>query len=143
MKLTSCEMGLKLRWPRISSVRGFCVPALSRLPKVPTVGIGLEVVEAPAEPETPPQIVVEAPWSQPPVEKPLEVPVRVIPPRQKRQRRAPKVEEAVAPSPAPKPLKVIRRRKEEAPKVFETPPREFPDAIFSGFRLRPDGDTAK
>jgi len=143
MRLASCEMGLKLRWPLILGVRGIRVPARAQLPKVPTVGIGLEVAEVPVEPETPPQIVVEAPRPQPPAEKPREVPVRVIPPRQKRERRAPKVEETVAPPPAPKPLKVIRRRKEEAPKVFETPAKELSEVFLSGFRLRPDDDTAK
>jgi hypothetical protein len=143
MKHDLSEMGLKRPWPAIPSVRGIRVASRAQLPAVPTVVIVLELVEAPVEPETPKEVMVEAPSPRPPAAKPREVPVQVIPPRRKRERRAPKVEEAPAPPPTPKPLKVIRRRKEEAPKVFETPPKEFPEAILSGFHLRPDDDPGK
>lgn len=143
MKHDLSEVGLKFPWPAAVSLRGIGVPSRAQLPSVPTVVIVLELVEPRAEPETPKEPVVEAPSPRPLVEKPREVPVQVIPPRRKRERRAPKVEEAAAPPPAPKPLKVIRRRKEEAPKVFETPPKEFSSTILRGFHLSPEDEPAK
>lgn len=138
MKHGLSEMGLKLQWPAAPRVRGILVASRTQLPSVPTVAIVLELVEAPVEVETPKEIAAEALNPQPAAPEPREVPVKVLPPREKRQRRAPKVEDAPAAPPTPKPLKVIRRRKEEAPKIFETPPKEFPEAILSAFHLRPD-----
>ncbi|MBI5250811.1 MAG: hypothetical protein HY912_15075 [Desulfomonile tiedjei] len=59
-----------------------------------------------------------------------DVSVQVVPTPVKR-RRAPKIE--LAPKPA-KPLKIIRRRREEAPKVFETSPKNFPKSMLQGIK---------
>lgn len=57
---------------------------------------------------------------------------------QKKETVRPKVPD-IAQEP-PKPLKVIRRRREEAPKVFETPPRTVPIAMLEGISLESDED---
>ena len=44
----------------------------------------------------------------------------------------PKIETTGQPAPEPKPLKVIRRRKAEEPKVFVTQPKSIPDAMMEG-----------
>jgi hypothetical protein len=44
----------------------------------------------------------------------------------------PKVDVQPAVSEPLKPLKVIRRRGEEAPKVFVTPPKSVPEAMMEG-----------
>ena len=62
--------------------------------------------------------------------------VKVIPAKEKRTRRKPEIEAAPVVAEAPKPLKVIRRRKEEAPNVFETGPRTVPRAMLEGIDSR-------
>ena len=52
----------------------------------------------------------------------------------------PEEEIAAIVSAPPKPLKVIRRRGEQAPKVFETPPRTVPLAMLEGIAPKPDED---
>jgi len=63
---------------------------------------------------------------------PATVPVKVLPTREKRVRREQPIEIAPAVEVVPKPLKVIRRRKEAEPKVFETPPKIVPKAMLEG-----------
>jgi hypothetical protein len=48
------------------------------------------------------------------------------------RRTASEIEATVAPAPEPKPLKVIRRRKAEEPKVFVTQPKSVPNAMMEG-----------
>ena len=63
-----------------------------------------------------------------------EVKVTFLPTPKKRQR---KVEESNNEEETPqqsRPLKVIRRRKQEEPKVFETPPKTFPTVLLEGVK---------
>jgi hypothetical protein len=60
-----------------------------------------------------------------------EISVKVVPTPAKRRRSA-KVE--LAPKLA-QPLKVIRRRREEAPKVLETPPKDYPKSMLEGIKV--------
>jgi hypothetical protein len=61
---------------------------------------------------------------------PQRVEVKVIPTPRKREPRS--VTPVVEASEIPKPLKVIRKRKEEAPKVIETVPRPMPQSMLAG-----------
>jgi hypothetical protein len=45
------------------------------------------------------------------------------------------------PAPPPKLLKVIRRRGEQPPKVFETVTRTFPKAMLEGIKISREEDT--
>ncbi len=70
----------------------------------------------------------------PPMELPPHVQVKVIPtPKKRAPRTVVLAEEPTAP-PVTKPLKVIRKRKEEAPKVFETAPKPVPQAMLEGIK---------
>ena len=60
-----------------------------------------------------------------------EVTVQALP-MPTRKRRSAKVD--IAPKSA-KPLKVIRRRREEAPKVFETAPKDYPKSMLEGIKV--------
>jgi hypothetical protein len=74
-----------------------------------------------------------APRHVPVEELPAKHVVTVVPTPRKTRARIPKQEEEkAAPVTAPKPLKVIRRRREESPKVFETIPKSFPKAMLEG-----------
>jgi len=67
-----------------------------------------------------------------------DVSVKVIPTPKKRHSRTEEVAvEPVVPD-EPRPLKVIRRRREEEPKVFETTARLFPKAMLEGVKSPPD-----
>lgn len=67
--------------------------------------------------------------------EPADVKFQVVPTPRKRQPRIPEPQvESIAP-PIPKPIKVIRRRAEEAPKVFETAPKVLPKAMLEGVKL--------
>jgi hypothetical protein len=62
--------------------------------------------------------------------------ITVVPTPRKQRVRAPKLEvEEAAPVPVSKPLKVIRRRREETPKVFETTAKTFPRAMLEGIDI--------
>jgi hypothetical protein len=69
--------------------------------------------------------------------KPPEVIVKVLPTPVKRHR-SPKIELASQPA---KPLKVIRRRREEAPKVFETASKDFPKSMLEGIKVGYEEET--
>lgn len=56
------------------------------------------------------------------------------------KREAPVEKAPVIAQDPPKPLKVIRRRREQAPKVFETPPKTVPLAMLEGISLGTDED---
>jgi hypothetical protein len=53
-------------------------------------------------------------------------------------KKPPKIETTVQPAPEPRPLKVIRRRKAEEPKVFVTQPKSIPDAMMEGITKEKD-----
>jgi hypothetical protein len=72
---------------------------------------------------------------------PSQAVITVVPTPRKREIRPQRVEATPLEPAAPKPLKVIRRRKEEAPKIFETPPKTVPKAMLEGIDLDPEGDT--
>ena len=75
-------------------------------------------------PELQPELATEAPAARP---------------RTKRLSVAPKAKAEPAPAPPPVTrLKVIRRRGEQAPKVFETVTREFPSAMLRGIKAMKD-----
>jgi hypothetical protein len=80
----------------------------------------------------PQQIVVETPPVRMPIAEAAEIPVTeaVVIPTPVKRRRIPKTELAAA-EPA-KPLKVIRRRREEEPKVFETSRPGVPKSMLEG-----------
>lgn len=72
------------------------------------------------------------------VERSADVVVKVLPTPRKRERKPPKSEVLQPVDPTPKPLKVIRRRREEEPKVFETQPKTLPDAMLEGSKVVSD-----
>ncbi len=95
----------------------------------------IEIVEEPESVEEPaPVVVTETRVEAPPAQEPRAVPVvRVVSTRKMPRARTPKVDaEAVAPAPIQKPLKVIRRRREQSPIVFETMPKSVPKAMLEG-----------
>ncbi|MGO9572577.1 MAG: hypothetical protein ACLP5H_34100 [Desulfomonilaceae bacterium] len=62
--------------------------------------------------------------------------VTVVPTPRKQRARRPKLDvDAVASAPTPKPLKVIRRRRVETPKFFETTAKAFPRAMLEGIDI--------
>jgi hypothetical protein len=62
--------------------------------------------------------------------------VTVVPTPRKPRVRTPRLEvEEAASAPVNKPLKVIRRRREETPKVFETTAKSFPRAMLEGIDI--------
>ena len=62
--------------------------------------------------------------------------VTVVPTPRKQRVRTPRIEvEEAASVPVSKPLKVIRRRREETPKVFETTAKSFPRAMLEGIDI--------
>jgi hypothetical protein len=77
------------------------------------------------------QIVVETPPVEIPMAEAAEIPVTeaVVIPTPVKRRRIPKTELAAEPA---KPLKVIRRRREEEPKVFETSRPGVPKSMLEG-----------
>lgn len=71
---------------------------------------------------------------------PYEAVITVVPTPRQREIRPQRVKAAPLEPAAPKPLKVIRRRREEAPKIFETPPKTLPKAMLEGIDLDPEAD---
>lgn len=69
-----------------------------------------------------------------------EIRTKAAPAAPKRSVKAPKADVTPMVSAPPKPLKVIRRRGEQAPKIFETPPKTVPLAMLEGISYRPDED---
>jgi hypothetical protein len=89
--------------------------------------------------EEPPIPVVELKPSEPEApEASADVKIQVVPTPRKRQPRIPEPQVESAVSATPKPIKVIRRRAEEAPKVFETAPKTVPKAMMEGVKLLMD-----
>lgn len=100
--------------------------------------------ERPEPGETPQPITTEKSLSEPAASiieqmevKPPDVIVKVLPTPVKRHR-SPKIELASQPA---RPLKVIRRRREEAPKVFETASKDFPKSMLEGIKASYEEET--
>ncbi|MBI5571934.1 MAG: hypothetical protein HY914_18470 [Desulfomonile tiedjei] len=76
------------------------------------------------------------------LEIPAHVAVKVIPtPRKRETKQAEAVVQPPPELPATRPLKVIRKRREEAPKVFETIATSVPQAMLAGIAtLRDEGE---
>ncbi len=68
-------------------------------------------------------------------EVPVAVQVKVIPTPDTKRRRPVKPQKETTEPVATKPLKIIRRRREEAPKVFETAPMPVPKAMLAGIKV--------
>jgi len=117
------------------------VRAEGRVPKI--LVLRSRSAEIVAEPElaqqplpSPMPVVEEQARPAPIEESPAKHVVTVIPTPRKTRVRTPKLEEKeAAPIPAPKPLKVIRRRREETPKVFETVAKSLPRAMLEGINI--------
>ncbi len=117
------------------------VRAAGRVPKILVLrSRSAEIAEEPEPAQQPlpaPLPTVEAQARPAPIEEsPAKHVVTVIPTPRKPRVRSPKVDEKKAePIPAPKPLKVIRRRREETPKVFETVAKSLPRAMLEGINI--------
>ncbi len=70
-----------------------------------------------------------------PKSKAKEVKITFLPTPKKRQRKTSEPDEEEETQPPSRPLKVIRRRKEEEPKVFETLPKTFPTVLLEGVKV--------
>lgn len=98
----------------------------------------------PIQPALPEPLTVAEEHAQPapsdrpaPIEElPAKHVVTVVPTPRKPRVRTPRLEvEEAASVPVHKPLKVIRRRREETPKVFETTAKSFPRAMLEGIDI--------
>jgi hypothetical protein len=127
---------IKMLGIKISGLAGRTVEVHATVPRLTAMRSDLSGARAAPEPATPPP-PAEAP--QMPVKKietPRSIEVKVIPSPKKRQPRMPKQEQAAPPVPVA--LKVIRRRREQAPKVFEKTVNSFPKGMLEGVDLQPE-----
>jgi hypothetical protein len=108
------------RIPRIAKARALC-------PKTITIEEPIQV--APQLTQQPVEVREIPAFSR-------TVAVKVVPTPVRRKPRTPKIE--TAPAALAKPLKVIRRRGEQAPKVFETSATIVPRAMLEGIAAEPD-----
>jgi hypothetical protein len=67
---------------------------------------------------------------------------RAVTPAENQKQETAKEKVPVIPEEPPKPLKVIRRRREQAPKVFETAPKNVPLAMLEGIASPTDEDAS-
>jgi hypothetical protein len=124
-KLTNKKVKAEGRVPRILMLRARAAEIAEEADIVQTP---VPIPPAPVEELLPPAPVEELP------EKP--VVVTVIPTPKKARARTRKIEEEAQPlPPVLKPLKVIRRRREETPKVFETAAKSLPRAMLEGIDI--------
>ena len=138
----SAEGVLQRRW-----VQGFKVPLLNNR-KIKVSGMVPRLSSFKLCPAT--AVVEEAPLEASVTKRPRESAQQSKPPSAARTKVVPAPKEEVtrpqrakasALEPvALKPLKVIRRRREEAPKVFETPPKIVPKAMLEGIDIDRDTD---
>jgi hypothetical protein len=138
----SGEGVLELRW-----IQGFKVPMLNNRKirvsgKIPRLSSLKLKSDAAVGEEASREAVVTKPPPEPaqPPEPTSPAPTTVVPAPSKRQTLPQKAKAAASERAIPKPLKVIRRRREEAPKVFETPPKIVPKAMLEGIDLDRDTD---
>jgi hypothetical protein len=104
------------------------VPDLEPVDTAPVMDAPQEYVAL----ELPPEEFPEA--ELPSVEIPPHVQVQFIPTPKKRGPRSLAAEEEPSSPPVAKPLKVIRKRREHEPKVFETAPKPVPQAMLEGIK---------
>lgn len=137
--LTRTKLKLSGRVPRILPVR---VVAESRFNGEAHIDVPANAPVCPEQLGPPPLQSCIEPYLEPPrkvvPEIPPHVEVQVIPTPKKR---APRYTSAAEESPEPpvtKPLKVIRKRKAEAPKIFETVPKAMPQAMLEGIETGPE-----
>ena len=121
---------------KISGLAGATVKVHASVPRLSSRQSELVRFQAKPEPPTPAAPVSETPAVPKVVETARQVPVKVIPSPRKRQPRLPKPEPEVPPVPVA--LKVIRRRREQAPKVFEKTVKSFPKGMLEGVELHTD-----
>lgn len=95
----------------------------------------VEPVEAFVKEEPPIPVVELKPAKREASEASADVRIQLVPTPRKRQPRIPEPQVESVVSATPKPIKVIRRRAEEAPKVFETAPKTVPKAMLEGVKL--------
>ncbi len=126
---------VKVLETRIPGLKGRTVKVHAEVPRL--VARQSELTFAPRlskpEPDKPARPVPEVQGPPNIRETPRPIAVTVIPPPKKRQPRLPK-QEVTAP-PVPVALKVIRRRREQAPKVFEKTVKSFPKGMLEGVEL--------
>jgi hypothetical protein len=125
---------------RIPLLTGIRVRLPGKIPEVKAVEeVSGKVVEE-AAPHVAQEIVKEAPKPRRSVKKSTAVTQEVIPEREEKPvgpaERALQADDHLVPP--PKPLKVIRRRRAEEPKIFETVPKSFPRAMLEGIKLTPE-----
>lgn len=132
----------KLTRVRIPLLTGIRVMLPGKTPDVHDVEEeSVKVVEE-AAPPVAQEPVRQAPKTRRSVKKSPEVTQKVIPPPEEKPKpvepakSAPETRDPLVPP--PKPLKVIRRRRAEEPKIFETAPKSFPRAMLEGIKLTPE-----
>ncbi len=120
-------------------VRAEVVAAPRPLPMPEPVVEVTPVELAPIEPPRMEPPLVEIPRMElPSVEIPPHVQVQFIPTPKKRGPRSVSLAEEPTTPPVSKPLKIIRKRKEQEPKVFETAPKPVPQAMLEGIKTSPE-----
>jgi hypothetical protein len=126
--------GVKLKIPRLENKKVKVSGRIPRLVKARALLPTSVRVDEPAESE--PHVIEQTFETIEISSLPKPVAVKVIPTPATRKARLPRVEtESLEPS---KPLKGIRRRREQAPKVFETPSGTFPKAMLEGISVESD-----
>lgn len=133
LKAEAMSVGVhKMRIPRLSNIRIRLGGKLPRAISAKTTCVEEEQPQEIAAPQAQSIEVVPEPEVVP--VPPPQVTVKVIPTPKKRHTRVPEIEiEPLVPQ-EPKPLKVIRRRAAQEPKVFETEARLFPEAMLEGVK---------
>jgi hypothetical protein len=141
-KLVCKKLKLSGRLPRLLPVR--VVPEQKPNPpesielqvEIPPYVEQYAIEPAPSVYIEPEASVFTEPYVEPPrkvvPEIPSHVEVKLIPTPKKRGPRYAAAPEESSEPPVTKPLKVIRKRKAEAPKIFETDPRPMPQAMLVG-----------
>ncbi|MBI4964336.1 MAG: hypothetical protein HY913_13750 [Desulfomonile tiedjei] len=133
--IMKCTLATTFRIPRLNSTK---VKVAGKLPRV-----SLERLKPAAPVERQPVEAIVArpsPETVQKVERPSEAIIKVVPTPRKREIRPPRAKAAPLQPAPPKPLKVIRRRREEAPKIFETSPKSVPKAMLEGIDLDTETD---
>jgi hypothetical protein len=125
---------IKILGIKVSGLTGTTMQVHATVPRLTAMRselMGARPTPKPAAPPPPVQ-VTQIPAKVTATPRPIEV--KVIPPPKKRQPRIPKQEPAAPPVPVA--LKVIRRRREQAPKVFEKTVKSFPKGMLEGVDLQ-------
>jgi len=134
-----CRRAVSFKAPVLNKRMIKVVGKVPRLPSLRVKPVAAVREEEPVEAGA----IRRSPEPMPVVEPPTEALVTVVPTPRKREIRPQRAKPAPVEPAAPKPLKVIRRRREEAPKIFETPPKTLPKAMLEGIDLEPETDAEK